>query len=122
MSMSDAPSPPALPTYVEYRSVDPSRLIDATKASNPPALVGWNAPAGVGKSVDAVKPARYTTPLGLTASPSAVSIPEPPRRVEYTRLEPEGSSFATNASVSPANVSSASVVVGKSVDPVAPAM
>src|SRR5271156_1876142 len=65
-------------------------------ASLLPPRVGCAA-LNVGKSVEVVDPATYTSPLASIAMALPASSPLPPRYVEYT-IEPSGSIFATNAS------------------------
>src|SRR3989339_400857 len=59
--VSASPSRPEPPRYVEERSVEPSYLSIAAKASFKPLLAGWNeaAPA-MGKSEDEELPAANT--------------------------------------------------------------
>ena len=56
----------------------------------------------VGKSLDVVAPATYAFPLLPIATPLTDSLPEPPRKVEYTSPVPAGFTFATYASLPPA--------------------
>src|SRR5438552_1925059 len=97
--------------------------------TNPPVELSVEyAPAVVAKFVELVLPTRYALPEGSTATPRASSSPVPPRYVEYTSAEPAAFSFATNASRQLPSAALLHVrrmappVVGKSLDPVDPAM
>ena len=110
-----------------------------------PGHVVWKAPAVVGKSFEGralplkfeltfapVVPVTYTFPEESTAMPKPISVPLPPRNVEYTSdAAPDfvGSILATKASQSPLQrpsvphlVWTAPVVTGKSEESVQPVM
>ena len=67
-------------------------------------IVASNASGVMGKLGAIVLPTTYALPRESTAIACASSFPSqsvPPRYVEYSRVEPSGLSFATNASPSP---------------------
>src|SRR5207302_6235172 len=71
-----------------------------TKAFVAPAgSVFLKAFAVVGKSVELVVPVTNAIPALLSPSPAIVSMPLPPRRVEYSNEPPPGLSLVTNPSV-----------------------
>src|SRR5262249_61667107 len=96
------PSPScAPPRKGEKPGPDPAALIFCTNTSTPPLFVVLNAPAVVGKSGELVLPSTYA----LFAASTAIRVPKstwlPPLNVEYTNLEPVGSTLVTNASQAP---------------------
>ena len=94
----------------------------AANPSVPPRLFACTAAAVVGKSDDAVSPARYALPDASTATAVPLSALDPPSNVEYTSAVPNGFNLSAKASLPPAStVRKAPAVVGKSIDAVEPA-
>ncbi len=86
---------------VEYTSPLPSAVNLVTKEGRLTAFC-MNAPGVVGNP-PLVSPQTYALRLVSTAIPQPISVPVPPRYVEYNRAEPVGFNFVTNASMSPSN-------------------
>src|SRR4051794_27224275 len=78
-----AESLPVPPRSVAYDSAAPSAATFTRNASFPPRYVVCGALDVVGKLVDDVYPATYTSPDAPTATPVAASVPLPPRYVPY---------------------------------------
>lgn len=87
-------------------TVPPPVYVDQTNApagsnlAEKPSPFAARPPSGAsrnGKSVDPVKPPMIALPDRSTAAPVAASAPLPPRKVEETKSEPSGVSFATKA-------------------------
>ena len=101
--------------------------IFAMKASlAPPAFIPCRGEA-VGKLVDAVYPVMYalldeSSAIGLVEVTvlAELSLPLPPRYVEYRNAEPVALSFATKASLPPPLVAWIGLTVGKFGDAVKP--
>jgi hypothetical protein len=90
--------------------------------NSPPCPVGWNAPAVVGKSVEPVEPTMYALPSGAIAMPWATSLSLPPIYVDQRMSDPDAFNFVTKASDDPLSDVVTPLLVGKSVDVVAPTM
>jgi len=84
------------PKSVEYTSDVPFGASFTRNASSVPRNPVCKPPT-VGKSPEVVPPATTALPVASTAMPCGFSKPLPPKIVEYTIDEPDGSIFVTKA-------------------------
>src|ERR1700693_500652 len=119
MALPVSEDPP--PRNLEKTSVAPFADSLVTNASCGPSSPGAAAIV-FGKLADVVEPVTYASPAASTAMPRPLSLPPPPRYVEYTSDAPDAENLVTNAFCAevPPSAPCSGLCTGKSADLASP--